>query len=139
MVRLLVAPSFCDKRRVISIIALAIEHLMEEERDIPPIARANFTEEEEEKLIEKLSKQASPKLMRNIFPAFMEALEHWSPAQREKIDSKMPGPIKYLAKHYFNTDYETFVRPRRDAPLLESEPVLSRKGCCGICCFPCII
>ena len=114
---------------------------MEEERDIPPIAREHFTEEEEAKVVEKIGKEGSIKLMRNIFPAIMESIQTWgTPAQKAKIDALMPGPIKYLAAKYFNPDYETFVRPKRDAPLLEFEPVLSKKPCCGIpFCFPCIV
>lgn len=118
------------------------EHLMEEERDIPPLAREHFTEQDEAKIVEKIGKEeANLKVLRNLFPAIMEAMASWgTPAQREKFESNFPGPLRHLAKKYWYPDYETFVKPKRDAPFLEAEPLLQRVGCFGISfCFPCII
>ncbi len=115
---------------------------MEEERDIPPLARQHFIEEEEEKIVEKIGKQeANLKVLRSMFPAILEAMDVWgTPAQRSKFESKFPGPLLHVAKKYWFPDYESFVRPKRDAPLLETEPLLKRVGCFGIpFCFPCII
>lgn len=118
------------------------EHLMEEERDIPPLARLHFTEEEEGKLVEKIGRQeASLKVLRNMFPAIMESMKEWgTPALRDDFEKKFPGLLRHLSNKYWNPDYETWVRPKRDAPLLQTEPFLTRVGCFGFSfCFPCIL
>lgn len=114
---------------------------MEEERDIPSLARQHFTEEEEAKIVEQIGKNSGLAGFRNVFPAIMESMDTWgTPAQRQKIEASMPGPMLKLAEKYFYPDYETFVKPKRDAPLMDSEPLLTRVGCCGFSfCFPCIL
>lgn len=115
---------------------------MEEERDVPPLARVHFTEEEETKLVASFAqKEFSLAALRNIWPAMIEAIDSWgTPEQRKKIESSMPGFIAKLAAKYWMPDYENCIRPKRDAPFLETEPLLKRVGCLGIpFCFPCIL
>ena len=115
---------------------------MEEERDIPPLARQHFTEEEETKLVENFAqKEFKLSEVRNVWPAMMEAIDAWgTPEQRAKMESNVPGPIIHLAAKYWTPDYENCMKPKRDAPFLDSEPLLQRVGCFGISfCFPCIL
>jgi hypothetical protein len=115
---------------------------MEEERDIPPLARKHFTEEEERKLVEKIGRQeANFKLMRNVFPAIMESFKAWGTHELlEDFEKKFPGLLRHLSTKYWCPDYETCVRPKRDAPFLDAEPLFTRVGCFGFSfCFPCII
>ena len=119
-----------------------LEHLMEEERDIPPLARKHFTEDEERKLVEKIGRQeANLKLLRKVFPAVMESFNTWGTRElRDDFEKKFPGLLRHLATKYWYPDYETSVRPKRDAPFLDTEPLLTRVGCCGFSfCFPCIL
>jgi hypothetical protein len=40
---------------------------------------------------------------------------------------------------YYVPDFETSIKPKRDAPFLVEEPILSRKKCFGLSfCIPCI-
>jgi hypothetical protein len=114
---------------------------MEEERDIPPILRAHFTEEEEKKVTEKIIKKVGLKPMRAVFPSVLYALKQWAkPAFVDKFLQEIPAPAMHLINKYYIPDFETNIRPKRDAPLLSSEPKLSRKGCFGLSfCFPCIL
>ena len=115
---------------------------MEEERDIPPLARLHFTEKEEEMLVESFAhKEFKLSDMRKIWPSVVYAMNDWAtPAQHEKIASSMPKFFGQLAAKYWIPDYDNCIRPKRDAPFLDSEPVFQRVGCFGISfCFPCIL
>jgi hypothetical protein len=114
---------------------------MEEERDIPPLAKANFTEEEEKVITEKIMQSVALPALRDVFPPILIAMNSWStPAYVDNLMNDIPGPIRYLINNYYVPDFETSVKPKRDAPLLETKPSLRRKGCCGISfCFPCIL
>ena len=117
------------------------EHLAEEERDIPPLLRANFTEQEEKRVVQRILQNAGLAEMRNIFPAVKESMESWAtPEYIEMFSGEIPAPLRYVASNYYEPDYETFIRPKRDAPFLDSEPRLSQKGCFGISfCFRCVL
>jgi hemerythrin-like domain-containing protein len=116
-------------------------HMMEEERDIPPLARENFTEADEKKVTEKILRKAGLGEMRCMFPSILSAVNEWgTPAYAEKLKQQVPPPLLYVANNYYVPDHETYIKPKRDAPLLETKPHLSRKGCFGISfCFPCIM
>jgi hypothetical protein len=116
-------------------------HNMEEERDIPPLARGHFTEADEKKVTEKILRKAGLGEMRCMRPSIMSGVNVWgTPAYTEKIPQQIPPPLLYVANNYFVPDHQTCIKPKRDAPLLETKPHSSRKACFGISlCFPCII
>ena len=108
--------------------------------DIPPLLRANFTKEEEEKIIEKISQRGGLVGLRIVFPSISLAMQEWTkPAFYDDFMSTIPPPVRYLLLNYFAPDYENCILPKRDAPFLSEKPNLKRVGCCKICCFPCII
>jgi hypothetical protein len=113
---------------------------MEEERDIPPMLRAHFTEEEEKKVTQKIMQKAGIGELRAVFPSVLISLQLWGkPEYVDKILKEIPAPMMHLINKYHIPDFETNIRPKRDAPLLSCEPKLSRKGCLGLSfCFPCI-
>jgi hypothetical protein len=114
---------------------------MEEERDIPPLARVNFTEEEEKVVTDRIMQTMGLPVLRDVFPSVLIAMNSWAtPAYVDNLMKEIPGPMRHLVKNYFIPDFETSIKPKRDAPLLETKPILRRKGCCGISfCFPCIL
>ena len=118
------------------------KHLKEEEEVIPQLLRDNFTQAEEQECIEKILKNEGLYGARIFVPAIINAMEHWAtPKFNEEFLQIMPPPIRSLVVNYFMPDYETFVYPKRDAPILETKPTLSKVRCCRIsfCCCPCLI
>lgn len=116
-------------------------HIMEEERDVPPLAKKYFTEEDEKReVMDKMMKNISLKQLRILFPPALDTMEVWaSPEYMKEFMKKLPGPFVSLAENYWRPDFETSIKPKRDAPFLDTKPTLTRKGCCGISfCFKCI-
>jgi hypothetical protein len=114
---------------------------MEEERDIPDLARTHFTEAEETAIVEKILQSYSLGDTRNAIPFLVTDMRVWAtPEYVEGFIGSMPGPLQSLLKNYWIPDFETSIKPKRDAPFLDTEPKLTKKGCCGISfCFPCIL
>ena len=119
---------------------LRVAHLMEEERDIPPEARKHFTKKDEDEIMKVLIRHAKYSELRDVFPIVLEATKEWGkPEYVEDFRNVVPSPLIYMANTYYVPDYESYLKPKRDAPLFDTKPHLSRKGCCGInFCFPCI-
>ena len=116
-------------------------HIMEEERDIPPLSKVHFTEAEDKAFTDNLmKKEMDMKALRNIFPAMFGAMSEWqTPEAVAEFKKNIPGPLMHLNDKYWTPDYENFIKPKRDAPFLEKEPKLSQTGCFGIpFCFRCI-
>ncbi|KAL3768366.1 hypothetical protein ACHAW5_005204 [Stephanodiscus triporus] len=124
-------PAFVDEMRA---------HLQEEEATVPALVRDNFTQEEEDACVKKILKKEGTSGLRMFLPSVIVAMEEW--ATREYIDQflgSIPAPLRMLYTDYYLPDYETCLRPMRDAPLLESKPSLSKTKCCKISfCIPCI-
>jgi hemerythrin-like domain-containing protein len=125
-------PKFCSDM---------VEHLKEEEEIIPQLLRDNFTKEEESNIVDKIVKSGGLSLARNFLPMILEAMEDWAtPEFYDDFMKSLPPPIRMLVINYYIPDYETAIRPLRDAPTLPTKPNLSRVGCCTISfCFPCIL
>ena len=67
---------------------------------------------------------------RIFLPSVMIAMQQW--ASKEFVDEffgSIPAPLRMLYTNYYLPDYETCVRPMRDAPLLDSKPSLSKEKC----------
>lgn len=103
--------------------------------------RAHFTSDEEDKIVQNIAKKGGLAETRNVFPAILESMNEWTtPKYMEKFQSKIPGPILSLTKKYYLPDYKACIKPKRDAPLADTEPIFQRVGCFGLSfCFPCII
>jgi hemerythrin superfamily protein len=134
------------KRLVPSFVKEMNKHLLEEEQAIPPILREHFTEDENEKAVEKVIQKGGLNLARVEVPAIVEALHEWGTENAvQDFYSKMPPPILHLVMTYYEPDYETYVKPLRDAPMLkedmaEASVELHRTPCCKIPgCFPSIL
>jgi len=118
-----------------------LEHLKEEEEMVPPLLRENFTQEEEDKCLQKILKREGLSGLRNFVPPVHFAMQQWAkPEFVEEFLASMPGPIRSLVEGYYIPDYKTSICPKRDAPKLKSKPTLSKVGCCKISfCFPCAL
>eukprot|EP00339_Tiarina_fusa_P002570 CAMPEP_0117002788 /NCGR_PEP_ID=MMETSP0472-20121206/4331_1 /TAXON_ID=693140 ORGANISM="Tiarina fusus, Strain LIS" /NCGR_SAMPLE_ID=MMETSP0472 /ASSEMBLY_ACC=CAM_ASM_000603 /LENGTH=297 /DNA_ID=CAMNT_0004703233 /DNA_START=73 /DNA_END=967 /DNA_ORIENTATION=+ len=104
-------------------------HLAEEERDIPDLARKHFTEAEETAIVEKILQSYSLGDTRNTIPFLVADMRVWaSPEYVEGFIGNMPGPLQGLLKDYWIPDFETSIKPKRDAPFLGTEPSLTKKG-----------
>jgi hypothetical protein len=117
------------------------EHLKEEETDIPPLLRANFTKEEEDVIIQQLAQSGGLSGMRLVLPMVLLAMKEWAtPTFCDEFTESLPLPIRHLVANYFLPDEINCVLPKRDAPFLAKEPTLNRVKCCKIpFCCPCII
>jgi hemerythrin superfamily protein len=116
-------------------------HLKEEEETIPQALRDNFTEEENDKTVEKILQGGGFALMKKFLPAVILSTQDWAtPEFYEDFIGSIPLPIKHLAIKYFIPNFENVAMTMRDAPTMEHEPKLRKVGCCGISfCFPCIL
>ena len=118
------------------------QHIMEEERDVPPLAKKYFTEQDEKReVMDKMMKTVSLKQLRFMFPPALDTMEIWASNEYVlEFRKKLPGPLVSLADNYWRPDFDTSIKPKRDAPFLEgTKPTLTLKGCCGISiCFKCI-
>ena len=125
------------------------EHLADEERDIPSLLRANFTQKEEEETVQNIIKRNGMEGMRIMVPSILFAMQQWaSPAFYEEFWLKIPGPMRRFVANYCIPDYENCVAAKRDAPFWQptgnnrhsKRPPLKRTKCCRIpFCFPCIV
>lgn len=116
-------------------------HLKEEEETIPDLLRKNYTQEEEQEIVQKILQQGGLALTKKFLPAVLMAMQEWATKDfYDQFVQSMPPPIRHLVFKYFVPDYENYVCPMRDAPTMEKEPKPHRTGCCGIpFCFPCIL
>jgi hemerythrin-like domain-containing protein len=116
------------------------EHMMEEERDIPPLAKKFFTESEEKKILNKIMRRSRPSDIRKFLPSLLFSVSEWStPEYYMEFRKEIPGPVLHVMEKYYVPDFETSIKPKRDAPFLVEEPILSRKKCFGLSfCIPCI-
>jgi len=118
-----------------------VVHLMEEERDIPPLIRAHFTEPEYHAMVQDVAKKVSLTEVRFTVAAVVDSVRDWmTPDALQEFMNDIPSAFVHLIDKYYLPDYYHYVRPMRDAPTLATKPKLKRVGCCGIpFCFPCII
>jgi len=118
-----------------------LDHLQEEETDIPPLLRANFTKEEEDPIIQKIGQSGGLGGIRLIFPCIVLAMKEWaSPLFFDDFMATIPAPIRHLMDTYIVPDELNCVVPKRDAPFLSEKPALNRVKCCRVpFCCPCII
>lgn len=116
-------------------------HLKEEEEIMPALLRANFTQKEEGKIIDKILQAGGLALAKKFLPAVLLAAQEWTTEEfYSGFVGSIPPPIKHLVDKYYMPDFENVVATMRDAPTLESEPKLKRVPCCGIpFCFPCLM
>mmetsp|Transcript_17074 Transcript_17074/g.34376 ORF Transcript_17074/g.34376 Transcript_17074/m.34376 type:complete len:284 (+) Transcript_17074:67-918(+) len=116
-------------------------HLQEEEEEIPALEREHYTKADEEMVVKKIIARAPFSELREVFPAILEGISEWgTEAYRDDLLRQLPAPLRYLMLHYFVPDYESSIKPKRDAPFLDAKPTLTRKRCCGIFfCCACII
>lgn len=116
------------------------EHMAEEERDIPPLAKQHFTASEEMKIINKIVRRSPPSDVRKFFPPLLFAVSEWAtPEYYDEFRKEIPGPVLHVMEKYYVPDFDTNIKPKRDAPFLMEEPILSRRKCFGLSfCFPCI-
>ena len=128
------------KELVPPFVDLMLDHLQEEETNIPTLLRANFTQEEDDACVQTILKKEGTSGLRMFLPSIHMAMQAW--ASHEFINQffgSIPPPLHMLYRNYYLPDYETCLRPMRDAPLLESKPSLSKTKCCKIpFCIPCI-
>lgn len=101
----------------------------------------HYTKADKDAFISKLMGQTPLLEVRDVFPAAWEGMKEWgTDAYRDQFMKYYPAPLRYLMVHYFIPDYHTSIKPKRDAPFLDTKPVLTRKRCCGIFfCCRCII
>ena len=119
---------------------LMLGHLQEGETNIPALLHANFTQEEHDVCMHMTLKKERILGLCMFLPSIHMAMQAW--ASQEFINQffgSIPPPLHMLYRNYYLPDYETCLRPMRDAPLLESKPSLSKTKCCKIpFCIPCI-
>ncbi|CAJ1945200.1 unnamed protein product [Cylindrotheca closterium] len=109
------------------------EHMAEEERDIPPLAKKVFTEAEEKKILNKIIRRSKPTTTRKFSPSILISVSEWStPEYYLEFRKEIPGPVLHVMEKYYRPDFETSIKPKRDAPFLQEEPILSRRKCFGL-------
>jgi len=102
-------------------------HISEEEANIPALLRENFTEEEHDACVQKISMKDGLSGMRIFLPSIIIAMQGW--ASQDFIDQllgSIPMQLRMLYSDDYLPAYETCVRPMRDAPLVDSMPSLSK-------------
>jgi len=102
-------------------------HLQEEEKAIPNLLRENFTQEEESMIVNKIAEAGGLTLLKTMFPAICDSMKLWvTPEFFDEFCKTLPEPVMRLAFTYLVPDFETYVVPMRDAPILEKEPDLTK-------------
>lgn len=117
------------------------EHLTQEETNIPPLLRANFSKEEEDVIVQKIGARGGLAGLRLILPYVAVAMQEWAtPEFYNDFIASLPAPLRHLLFTYHIPDMENCVIPKRDAPFLEKKPTLDRVKCCKLpFCCSCII
>ena len=99
--------------------------MAQEERLIPPLVRANFTQEEEEVIIGQIGQRGGLPALQNFFPAIVVAVKDWATnGFYEQFVESLPPPVKDPLMNIFVPDYHSIMVPKRDAPLRDTEPQL---------------
>ena len=111
--------------------------MAEEEEEIPPLAKKVFTEAEEKKVQHKIIKRSKLSATRTCYPSRMISVSEWStPEYFGDFRKEIPGPVLHVMEKYYRPDFDTNIKPKRDAPFLQEEPILSRRKCFGLSLGP---
>jgi len=109
------------------------EHMAEEERDIPPLAKKVFTEADDKKIRNKIVRRSTPSDTRKFFPSILISISEWgTPEYLSQFRKEIPGPVLHVMEKYYRPDFETNIKPKRDAPFFLEEPILSKRKCFGL-------
>lgn len=74
------------------------DHLREEEQTIPSLLRANFTQEEEGEIVEKILASGGLTMTKKFLPPVLLAMQEWGrPEFYDEFCASMPPPIRHLA------------------------------------------
>lgn len=112
-------------------------HLREEEECIPDLLRTNFTQKEEEEIVQQILQKGGMDEVRCFLPSILLAMKEWAaPEFYSGFVGSMPPPVSGPLLQEFLPDYTTFVHPMRDAPTMVLKPKLTKtsdaasSGCC---------
>jgi len=114
---------------------LMLPHLEEEERIIPPIFHAHFTEEDDNRLVQTILKSLDYNTRKLMFPWILETLPKWAtPEYVQKFRAAVPGPVRWLNDKFWTADYNTNIKEKLLSLQLDREPEPPKKKSCFCCC-----